>query len=82
MNVLLVSLPEGTSPSRATRQQRQYLLNPDATSSVSIRVIASSAVSLPLVQRWSRPPPAFILVVSSCGAERSWPAPNGRGGNP
>ena len=83
--VLLVSLPEGdiTIAARLVNNDNTPL-NPDAASSVSIRVIASSAVSLPLVSNGGVALLlAFILVVLVLRRRKVvGRAPNGRGGNP
>src|SRR5439155_561342 len=64
--VLLVSLPEGdiTITVRLVNNDNTALTNPDASSSVPIHVVASSAVSLPLVSNGGVALLlAFILVV-------------------
>ena len=84
--VLLVSLPEGdiSVTARLANNDNSALLNPDASSTVSFHVIASSSVSLPLVSNGGIALLlAFILVVLILRrrevAERD---ANARGGNP
>ena len=83
--VLLVSLPEGdiTIEARLVNNDNTPL-NPDASSSVPIHVVASSAVSLPLVSNGGVALLlAFILVVLVLRRRKVvGRPPNGRGGNP
>ena len=83
--VLLVSLPEGdiTIEARLVNNDNTPL-NPDANSSVPIHVVASSAVSLPLVSNGGVALLlAFILVVLVLRRRKVvGRPPNGRGGNP
>jgi len=82
--VLLVSLPEGdiTISARLVNNDNTPL-NPDATSNVLIHVVASSAVSLPLVSNGGVALLlAFILVVLILRRQKVvGRPPNNRGGN-
>ena len=84
--VLLVSLPEGdiTITVRLVNNDNAALTNPDASSSVPIHVVASSAVSLPLVSNGGVALLlAFILVVLILRRRKvAARHANGRGGNP
>jgi hypothetical protein len=83
--VLLVSLPEGdiTISARLVNNDNTRL-NPDASSDVLIHVVASSAVSLPLVSNGGVALLlAFILVVLILRRRKVvGRPPNGRGGSP
>ena len=84
--VLLVSLPEGDIDIavRLVNNDNTALLNPEASSTVSIHVIASSSVSLPLVSNGGIALLlAFILVVLILRRRKlAARDANARGGNP
>src|SRR5438094_1381073 len=84
--VLLVSLPEGdiTITVRLVNNDNTALTNPDPSSSVPVHVVASTAVTLPLVSNGGVALLlAFILVVLILRRRKvAARHANGRGGNP